>query len=216
MKVPDITEEERTEIFVALRERKEALEKLSKDTDKRSIPIDHIEERLQLYRDRDGHENGARTVVPGLLAIFAGQPELSTEAAQNQTRKVGDPPDLFGGGAETGGGHKPGRKEKDGWKGKSPPDDEVVITPPAPRAPLQLMDRATPSNNENIIDPAGPKVPDAEEVERLRNAVIEGTEADPAREELAAVAAGAQPSGRQIADVRADARDTRMGGADNV
>lgn len=223
MKVPEITEEERAEIFTALRERKENLEKLEKKTQEASIPVDRFEERLALYRDRDelvtGDNGTEKHMRPGLLAIFAPTPELSTEALENQQRKVGDPADLFGGGAETGGGHKPGRKEKGGFRTKNDkrgegmdPADEV-ITPAAPRAPLALMEKGSPSNSD-VIDPTGPKKPTDEEIERLRTATLAGVESDPERDGLAAAAISATISGRQIDDVRADTRDTKMGGSD--
>lgn len=224
MKVPDIGEEERTEIFIALRERKENLEKLEKKTDEMSVPIDVIEERLALYRDRERIAGGERQVVPGLLAIFAAEPELSTEALENQQRKVDGAPDLFGGGAETGGGHKPGRKGK--WKSKNDKGEggaatdpneiavvDSVITPPAPRAPLELPAVGSPSNSD-VVDVSPPKRPSSDGIQELRAAVEAGLEEpNPARDRLATTAAGAQPSGRQIVDARADARDTKMDGA---
>lgn len=232
MKVPDISEEERTEIFIALRERKENLEKLEKKTDEMSIPIDTIEERLQLYRDRDELVEGVRNIRPGLLAIFAETPELSTEALENQTRKVDDRPDLFGGGAETGGGGgapngsagtwKPtkgrrkggGKPEAIGEILRNAEEGEVVHHPPAPREPLGLPAAGTPSNNENVIDPT-PRRPSEEGIADIRQAVKvdeERAETDPQREELVAAASSATTSGRRIADPRADSRDTKMDG----
>lgn len=234
MKVPDISEEERAEIFTALRERKENLEKLEKKTQEASIPIDRFEERLALYRDRDElvkAEGGPteKHLRPGLLAIFAPTPELSTEALENQTRDVNDPADLFGGGAETGGGHKAGRKQKGGFRTKNDktgegmnPADEV-IAPPAPRAPLSLASSGTPSNNSDVIDPTALR-PSAEGIADIRQATLVGEESGSMdaidaivetaeHAELVEAAGHARPSGRQIVDPRADARDTKMDGS---
>jgi hypothetical protein len=222
MKVPDISEEERAEIFTALRERKENLEKLEKKTQEASIPVDRFEERLALYRDRDefrkaegGHTE--KQLRPGLLAIFAPTPELSTEALENQERhRNGDnSPDLFGGGVETGGGHKPGRRERARGKGGDPQHIGDIIVPPKPREPLGLPAAGTPSNNDNVIDPSPPR-PTPEAIAELRQvATVEAeaaeSEADPEREALATAAASAHPSGRQIDDIRAH-NDTRMAG----
>lgn len=218
MKVPDISEEERVEINRALRERKEKLEKLEEKTDEAGIPIDRLEERLALYRDRDELVEGKRNIKPGLLAIFADQPELSTEALENQKRSVENKPDLFGGGAETGGGHKAGGKGT--WKSKvgrkkrggEPEHIGEIITPPPPREPLALPAAGTPSNNGDVIDPT-PNRPDAEGIADMRQATLVGDETNGQRDELAAAAAKASPTGERIKDVRADQRDTRMGGS---
>jgi hypothetical protein len=129
MKVPDISEEERVEIYTALQERKEALEKLSKETDKKHVPTDRIDERLAIYRDGDQIVNNEKCVRPGLISLFAPEPQLSTEARAAKDGGKRDPnggADLFGGGTETGGGHPPG--EKGVWKGKPRGDagDEFV------------------------------------------------------------------------------------------
>jgi hypothetical protein len=227
MKVPDITEEERAEIFVALRERKENLEKLEKKTQEATIPTDRFEERLALYRDRDelvkGENGTEKHLRPGLLATFAPTPELSTEALENQTRKTDGRPDLFGGGAETGGGGGAPNGSAGTWKPKGgrkkgqPEHIGDIITPPAPREPLGLPAVGTPSNADHVFDPT-PRRPTEEGIAELRQAVKVDEEAaeeesDPERDRLATAAAAATPSGRQIVDVRADGRDTKMGGS---
>jgi hypothetical protein len=67
-----------------------------------------------------------------------------------------------------------------------------------------------------VLDPT-PNRPSPEGIAELRQATIVGAEAgdgegDPQRDELAAVAASARPTGEQIRDVRA-LNDTKMDGA---
>lgn len=216
MKMPDISEEERSEVFRALQERKEALEKLEKDTDKRGIPIDRIDERLALYRDGETLQSGKRVPTAGLLTMFSAEPQLSDEARRQrdddeETRKAAASSASSG---ETGGGNKPGRKEK--WtRQRKPGEPELVgdilqveepIAPPPPQRHLALEAKGTASNNENVIDPTGPGPIDPDAVQSIR-AAVEAEEPDPAREELASAAAGAHPTGKTINDVRANARE---------
>lgn len=123
MQFPDIlTEEQRVEIHRALVERKANLDKLEKQTIERGVEVDRIETRLALYREGEELRDGERVPTPSLLMLFADQAELSEEAQQGQVRKVEDPPDLWGGGAETGGGIKAGGRAR--WT--KPGGPEVV------------------------------------------------------------------------------------------
>lgn len=219
MKMPDISEEERAEIFRALQERKEALEKLEKDTDKRGIPIDRIDERLALYRDGESLENGKRVPTAGLLTMFSAEPQLSDEARrqrdeEDEIRRNAATSESSG---ETGGGNKAGGKAK--WKRqRKPGEPETVgeilgtegepIAPPPPQRHLALEAKGSPSNNDNILDPTGPTPPSPEAVDAIRTARLMGEEegADGKVEELAAAASGAHPSGAKIADDRTDTK----------
>jgi hypothetical protein len=123
MRFPDtITEEQRSEIFWAIDDRRKRLDKLAEDASKAHAPADGFKKLLRLYHSGTMLVAGEPVEVVGLIAMFAPDPELPLETVEGMERKVGDAPDLFGGGAETGGGNPPGKKEK--WKGKrgGPPE----------------------------------------------------------------------------------------------
>jgi hypothetical protein len=123
MRFPDtITEEQRSEIFWAISERHKRLLALEESTVKQHAPADGVRRQLRLYGSGTLLVKGEPVEVVGLISMFAPDPELPLETIQGMERKVDDAPDLFGGGAETGGGVKAGGKGT--WKGKrgGPPE----------------------------------------------------------------------------------------------
>jgi len=105
----EITEEQRSELHWAITDRYKALEKLEEDTAKKHAPTDGIRRLIKLYRASSQIVKGpdgadVEETIPGLLSFFAPDPELPLESQEGMEREVTDEPDLFGGGAETGGG----------------------------------------------------------------------------------------------------------------
>lgn len=108
--IVELDEDQRQEVKNALLDRRDDLEKLIKDSQKKHAPNKYAEKLLLLYADSEtvDRERGSRRTIPGLLALFADEPELSTQTAAGFERTTDSDPDLFGGGSEQGGGHPAG------------------------------------------------------------------------------------------------------------
>jgi hypothetical protein len=80
----EIEEAQRSEILFGLLERRKDLEKLVAEGVKGHAPNKTAEKLLRLYADGEEIDRvkGGRKLVPGLLAIFAAEPEISAEAAK--------------------------------------------------------------------------------------------------------------------------------------
>jgi len=167
----EIDDEQRAEIYQALRERKEGLSQLEKATIKKNIPTQHIKERQALYI--------TLPTRPSLTGIFASQEDLDDEvAAEREARgEKRDPEgqqDMFGGGSETGGGIPAGGKDTWRPEGATGPqrmggpgvehydDDPRAETDYRPEGGSMLALVSGPEVGEAVIDTGGPEDVEAE------------------------------------------------------
>jgi hypothetical protein len=110
----ELDEFEADEIFHALVGRKADLDKRAKDLEEKDgLPeaAQAVRQRIELYMP-NGEGKNAR---PGLLRTFAPQRDIEAETRNERERAEGEraadgSQDLFGGGAETGGGHPAGER----------------------------------------------------------------------------------------------------------
>jgi hypothetical protein len=143
-----LDEMECDEIYHALLERKQSLDKIAKKLEEdEGLPeaAQQVRKRISLYVSDDA------TKKVGLTQRFKPQSDLTTEAHDVDDRDPDRQQDAFGGGAETGGGHKAGETVKGAKKAKKKGDGKsAAATATVKAADAKANDDVTDADFEII------------------------------------------------------------------
>jgi hypothetical protein len=163
----ELDELEADEVYHSLMGRKMDLDARAKSlSEKDGLPeaADAVRKRIEIYMP-NGEGDAAK---PGLLRLFAPQREIENErqaARGDETRAADGGQDLFGGGAETGGGvpagqTEPAKPKRTRGRKKGEPDIAPAPVssdaPPAPETPADpveiALDQLTTLSNDLLLE----------------------------------------------------------------
>ena len=148
MEFPDLDDAQCNEIHKALLERRDTLNDIVKKSLKAHTPHPTAERLLKLYADSEDIDRvrGTRRRVPGLLALFAPDPNDVEDT--NTTRKEPEP-DLFASAAPTGGGNPSAQREWLDKRGNSHPSEAEATAADVAQAELDGGIGAEPSTESD-------------------------------------------------------------------